>query len=168
MSAHLFDLDAEHVATTTDDWYTPRWVFKAAELTFDMDVAAPVDPDCRTVPARRYVTAAEDGLSVPWEGVVWCNPPYSKATPWVDKWSSHSDGLVLLAARSKIPWRGTVLQSADALALLTLDFHRPDGSIAQMQWAMILAARGPVCVEALARVAAVDQDSRGGYLVRPA
>lgn len=38
----LFDVDSSAVALTSDDCYTPRWVFDAMGLRFDLDVAAPV------------------------------------------------------------------------------------------------------------------------------
>jgi DNA N-6-adenine-methyltransferase (Dam) len=76
------ELTADEVAEgTTDEWYTPRWLFDAAGVTFTMDVASPLNPDHRTVPALRYLTILDDGLVTPWLGTVWCNPPYSKADP---------------------------------------------------------------------------------------
>jgi len=37
--------------------------------------------------AARYFTAADDALTCSWEsrGLVWCNPPYTRPGPWVDK-----------------------------------------------------------------------------------
>lgn len=163
--SHLFDMDATQVATTTDDWYTPRWLFDAAGITFDMDVAAPIDPEMRTVPARRHLTILDDGLVTPWEGAVWCNPPYSKATPWADKWAGHPNGLILLPALPEVHWRGVVMGAADSFALLAVDFHRPDGTTARLRWPNILAGRGD-CAGAVARVAAVDKFAHGAYLVR--
>ncbi len=160
---HLFDLHAEHVATTTDDWYTPRWIFDAAAITFDLDVAAPIDPTMRTVPARRYLTLLDDGLTSEWEGIIWCNPPYSKAEPWVDRWAAHPDGMILLPSVCEVHWLGTVLNAADAFTMLAVDFHRPDGTRARLRWPNILAARG-TCADALPRVAHADKYARGGYL----
>lgn len=166
MNDTLFDLDAEMVALTTDDWYTPRWIFTAAALTFDMDVAAPMDPDARTVPARRYLTAQDDGLTTPWEGLVWCNPPYSGSTPWVEKWAEHPTGLILVPA-VKSRWIGTLLAACDALTMLTVEFHRPGGETVPIRWLTLLAGRGEASAEAVARVAADDKHARGGYQVAP-
>src|SRR5271165_3839549 len=104
MSGTLFDVGPEDVAATTDDCYTPYWLFKAAGLVFDLDVAAPVNPAMRTCPARAYLTPVEDGLTTPWHGLVWMNPPYSKATRWVDRWATHPTGLALLAAVPETLW----------------------------------------------------------------
>lgn len=72
----------------SDDWYTPAWIFDGLGIEFDMDVAAP-DGGAPNVPARRHLTVADDGLLAPWEGTVWCNPPYSHPAPWCRKWASH-------------------------------------------------------------------------------
>ena len=94
----LFEVGAGGVADTNDDWYTPPWVFDAAGIVFDLDVAAPVDPSRRTCPARSYLTPVEDGLAQPWQGVVWMNPPFSGSRPWVERFAEHRSGLALLPA----------------------------------------------------------------------
>jgi DNA N-6-adenine-methyltransferase (Dam) len=142
MNRTLFDVSPEDVALTTDDWYTPRWLFDAAGLMFDMDVAAPVNPAYRTCPARRYLTAADDGLICEWNGLVWMNPPYSNMTPWVHRWAAHPTGLALLPAARNSAWRGVLTRSADALALID-------------------------AVEAVCRVAVRDRVAAGAYHVRP-
>src|SRR5262249_48692687 len=128
---------------------------------------APVEPVFRTCPARRYLTVLDDGLTAPWEGLVWCNPPYSRAAPWVDRWAAHAEGLALLPALPEVRWRGVLPGAADALALLGLSFGRPDGNEARLRWPCILAARGVMAVAALARVAAADPYAAGAYHVRP-
>jgi hypothetical protein len=69
---------------TSDDAYTPDWVLtlaaKALGGIIDLDPCA--DPQ-RRVPARRHFTLADDGLSEPWHGTVWLNPPYSDTTAWL-------------------------------------------------------------------------------------
>ena len=164
----LFQVSAGDVADTNDDWYTPPWLFKAAGLTFDMDVAAPVDPARRTCPARTYLTPIEDGLTYPWQGIVWCNPPYSRPGPWVDRFAEHGDGGLLLIPAAASAWLGTVLAAADALTITYAEFIRPDGRTDKPRGiSLILAARGLACSEALTRIAAADKHARGAYLVRP-
>lgn len=163
----LFEVSAADVAATSDDYYTPRWIFDAARLVFDLDVAAPVDPSRRTCPADRYLTPIEDGLLQPWEGIVWMNPPYSKPGRWVERFAAHGCGLALLPAARDTGWLGTLLASADALALISIHFHKPDGSLASARYLHILAARGEACVSAIGRIAAADKYTRGAYHVRP-
>jgi hypothetical protein len=167
MMASLFEVGAADVADTNDDWYTPPWLFDAAGIVFDLDVAAPVDPSRRTCPARAYLTPVEDGLTHEWGGVVWCNPPYSSPAPWVARFAAHPDGLMLVpAARSR--WLGLLVAAADAIALVSCEFGRPDGSkVSPGGMALVLAARGAVCAASLIRVATADKLANGAYRVRP-
>jgi hypothetical protein len=163
MSSTLFEVSPGDVADTSDDWYTPRWLFDAAGLVFDVDVAAPIDPARRTCPARSYLTPVEDGLLSAWSGLVWCNPPYSSPAPWVSKWGSHQGLILVPAARSR--WLGTLMAAAEAVALISCEFGRPDGSkVSPGGMALVLAARGDESIEALRRVAANDSIARGAFI----
>lgn len=48
---------------------------------FTLDVAA-AEHNAR---APEFYTREDDGLSLPWSGRVWCNPPYSDCGAWVRK-----------------------------------------------------------------------------------
>lgn len=66
------------------DWETPSDFFRAldAEFHFTLDVAA----DDRNHKCTAYYTEADNGLAKPWNGVVWCNPPYGREVgKWVEK-----------------------------------------------------------------------------------
>jgi hypothetical protein len=174
-AAQLFEITAADVASTNDEWYTPRWIFDAAGLTFDLDVCAPVTPEFRTCPARRYLTILEDGLATPWEGLVWMNPPYSRPGPWVERFVRHPHGLALVPPASS-PWRRPLVKFADGLALITVDgnearrgrgFGRPDGRNVSYPTALLLVARGQLAVSALEGVARADTYADGAYHVRP-
>ena len=57
----------------------------------------------------RGMRSVKDGLSQPWTGVVWCNPPYGrKIGKWVEKAvASVSEGatvVMLLPARTDTQW----------------------------------------------------------------
>ena len=47
---------------TTDDHYTPPWIFEALNVQFDMDVSAPVG-GVPWIPTKRFLTVIDDGLS---------------------------------------------------------------------------------------------------------
>ena len=48
---------------------------------FDLDVAAAP----HNAKAPKFYTREHDGLTQPWRGRVWCNPPYSDCGTWVRK-----------------------------------------------------------------------------------
>ena len=87
----------------TDLWETPQAFFDQLndEFRFDIDVCAlPENAKCDT-----YYTPEDDGLSKPWAGVCWCNPPYGRQIgSWVQMaWLSSaagSTGVMLLPART--------------------------------------------------------------------
>ncbi len=56
---------------------------------FTLDVAA----SDRNAKCSRYFTFTQDGLRQSWAGErVWCNPPYSRIGPWIDKaWRGPGD-----------------------------------------------------------------------------
>ena len=72
-----------------DLWRTPKEVFKYFndQYSFECDVAASDDNHL----CDYYFTEEIDALTYSWEiqlapGLyVWCNPPYSKPLPWIEK-----------------------------------------------------------------------------------
>lgn len=91
-----------------DDRRTPREVFDPLdeEFGFTLDVAASAE----NALTEAYYDLETDGLSQPWSGVVWCNPPYSQIGPWVEKAACeiefHADVIVMLlpANRTEQTW----------------------------------------------------------------
>lgn len=73
-----------HYSSKTDMWATPQDFFDTwdAVFNFDLDVCAtPENAKC-----DRYYTEAQDGLTQPWMGVCWMNPPYGRAIKyWMKK-----------------------------------------------------------------------------------
>lgn len=94
-------------SSKTDLWETPQDLFDQlnGEFHFNLDVCAlPENAKC-----DRYFTPEMDGLSQPWNGVCWCNPPYGrKIGAWVRSalFSSAAGNTVvmLLPARTDTRW----------------------------------------------------------------
>jgi phage N-6-adenine-methyltransferase len=129
---------------TSDDYWTPRWVFDALAIEFDLDVACPPEGPPNT-PAKSWYTQETDGLASPWIGNVWMNPPYSKTSPWVRKFINHSYGICLVPfARSK--WANELWNDADAVLMMPSTFKFDQGSIFIQT---MLAAYGETNVKAL-------------------
>lgn len=156
----LFSLPSDSIAITSDDCYTPRWVFDAMGLEFDLDVAAPHEGP-RHVPAARHYTAQDDGLSRPWDGLVWCNPPYSKFRPWAERWARHATGVLMGMTSARSMGRAVGLWYAEAVAFIDVQFERPDLPLRDVPTAIFVAFRG-VGAEPAERLAAADP--RGAVL----
>ena len=93
-------------SSLTPEWTTPRDLFDEldAEFNFELDVAS-TDENAL---CERHYTAADNGLKQPWEGSVWCNPPYGREIwKWVRKAAETDLGGVivcLVPARTDTRW----------------------------------------------------------------
>ena len=141
---------APQTQLTSDDYYTPAWVFERMGLEFDLDVCAPPG-GIPWIPAKRYFTMEDDGLLQPWEGRVWMNPPYGSATAWVSKFIAHGNG-VALVPHAKSAWHITLLAQAHATAEPERYFDFHGGSI---PYPVFFAAFGAECVDAISRLGVV-------------
>ena len=137
----------EQTETTSDDYYTPSWVFDTLGLHFDLDVASPPHPT--NVPCDRYFTQADDGLAQDWHGRVWMNPPFSKPTPWVERWLEHGNGIALLPMAKGSRWLSQIWNS-DARIVISqrIGFER-EGRITEISFPTALWAMGDDNIEAL-------------------
>jgi hypothetical protein len=89
----------------TSEWFTPKSIFEALGLTFDLDPCSP-GPG-HWVPAKRIYTKADDGLRQPWHGFVFMNPPFGgrrDQVPWLRKFFAHGNGIAIVAARTSADW----------------------------------------------------------------
>lgn len=114
MNAHTFISRTEE---TRDDWQTPLPVVQALG-SFDLDPCANIFAPTRC--ASRGLTVLDDGLSQPWEGRVWCNPPYgADARKWIARLAEHGNGIALIPPRVGSKWfHSEVFERADAVFFL--------------------------------------------------
>ena len=154
MQDSLFNYVNEDV--TTNDHYTPKWVFDLLGVTFDIDVAAPPG-GVPWIPALKSYSQADDGLTQPWHGLVWCNPPYSDILPWVRRLNKHGNGVALLP-HTKGGWRREVWGNADGITewqTLTEIRFMHQGKAKTIFPTTFLAAWGDVALKAIANVGRV-------------
>ena len=94
-------------SSATDLWETPQEFFDELnnEFHFELDVCAlPENAKCAV-----YYTPEMDGLSQPWYGRCWCNPPYGRTVgSWVEKAAQAAETgatvVMLLPARTDTAW----------------------------------------------------------------
>jgi hypothetical protein len=97
---------------------------------FDLDPCGsnPRPWDC----AGATFTEADDGLSLPWFGRVWLNPPFNRfgIADWLTRMAQHDRGITLVHARTETDWFNIVRERATALFWIAgrVIFLKPDGS----------------------------------------
>lgn len=115
-----------------DEWLTPLSILKPLGV-FDLDPCAPINRPWDT--AKKHYTIYDDGLSQPWKGRVWCNPPYGReARKWLSRLAEHGDGIALMFARTETEmFFSQVWGKAQGLLFIEgrLYFHHIDGTAAK-------------------------------------
>lgn len=119
----------ERVKNTSDEWYTPPTIFTKFGH-FDLDPCAASEPLWKI--ADTNYTASDDGLSKPWHGRVWLNPPYSRPLleRFVEKLADHGNGIALLFNRCDCKlFQDVIFKEADGILFIKgrLKFFSPDG-----------------------------------------
>lgn len=67
-------------SSATHEWYTPKKYIDAARSVLgaiDLDPASSAIAN-QTIEAANFYSLSDNGLSQPWHGRVWLNPPYGK------------------------------------------------------------------------------------------
>ena len=108
---------SSRTAGTRDDWQTPIELVRALG-DFFLDPCANCNDPTRL--AHFGFTKADDGLSKPWMGRVFVNPPYGRAArKWMQRLGEHGDGIALIPPRMGAKWfHDIVLSQATAILFL--------------------------------------------------
>lgn len=100
--------DSVHFSSKSCEWFTPQDFFDQMNVEygpFDLDpCATPTNAKC-----AKYYTQQDDGLSKPWTGTVWMNPPYGRTIKqWMRKALDESRRgatvVCLVPARTDTAW----------------------------------------------------------------
>ena len=135
----------ETAVGATTEWYTPPEFFDALRVTFDLDPASPGADVVPWVPADKHYTRVDDGLTQPWFGRVWLNPPYGpQATPFIDRMLNHGRGMLLIPARTETWNFQRAARAADRVCFLKdrLHFIRQDGAQGRAAFGSVLMVYG--------------------------
>jgi DNA N-6-adenine-methyltransferase (Dam) len=144
----------------SDDWHTPREIFAALGLRFDLDPCAPTNRAYYWVPANRIYTKDDDGLRQSWHGLVFMNPPFGGRrghVPWLRKFLAHGNGVAIVRAYTSSDWfHQYVAAEGHAQTLLfpngKTKFVRPNGTVGKEPGhGIVLIGMGRLANEALAR-----------------
>jgi len=113
----------------SDEWYTPKYIFDAMNVQFDLDVAHPDIETC--VPANHIIT--ENSLESEWFGFVWMNPPWCSTKDkrkWIDKFISHGNVVCLMPDSTSSDWWQHLANNSDGVLFTKsrVKFIKPDGT----------------------------------------
>lgn len=99
------------------DWATPQSFFDLVDDEFGFTLDSAAEP--HNAKCEDFYDEFRDGLSQPWPGVVWCNPPYGRAIgKWVEKGyreaQNGSTVVMLIPARTDTTyWHDYVMKAAE-------------------------------------------------------
>lgn len=117
-----------HVSNNSgnNEWYTPQYIIDAARKTMgkiDLDPASS-DIANRTVRATTYYSKDDDGLSKPWFGNIWLNPPYAKeligkfASAIKNRCNDYDQAIILVNNGTETEWFHDISSVASAICLV--------------------------------------------------
>ncbi|WP_231906894.1 phage N-6-adenine-methyltransferase [Cupriavidus sp. D384] len=145
-----------------DEWLTPPEIL-APLGSFNLDPCAPVVRPWDT--AANHFTFKDDGLSKPWHGRVWCNPPFGReAVKWLRRMAEHGNGIALIPARTETAmFYECVWGRADAVLFIKgrPHFHYVDGRRADFN------SGAPICLVAYGKRNAEALQRSGLGIVLP-
>jgi len=114
----------ESTYNESKEWYTPKRIFKALGIDFDLDPCSPGQDIVSWIPAKIHLTIRDDGLTTKWFGNVFMNPPYGMDTPkWMRRLSKHGNGIALVFARPDTRWFHDYIPLAEAICFIKGRIH---------------------------------------------
>lgn len=138
---------------TVDEYITPKFITDSLG-DFDLDPCSPASRRPWDT-AKNHIGLPDDGLTAPWSGRVWLNPPYGKQTPfWLEKLADHGDGVCLIPTRTETKYfQELVFNRADSVFFFKgrFKFHDVDGTLrrASPNFSSVLISYGRRNVEAI-------------------
>ena len=127
--------------TSNDEWSTPEEYIELARQVLGTINTDPASNEFAqlTVQADTFYTIDDNGLSKPWHGKVWLNPPYSRSK--LKKFALKlleemevgqcTGAIVLTLASTDTEWFHALADKASAICFTRgrVKFIRPDGSV---------------------------------------
>lgn len=126
--------------TGDEESYTPSEYIESARLVMGGITIDPASNDIaqKTVKADTYFTIDDDGLSMPWSGTVWMNPPYTALVinKFLEKAVNHyrdediSAAIILTNNNTDTSWFHNTAQLSAAICFTAgrINFLKRDGS----------------------------------------
>lgn len=130
-----------HLSSESDEWLTPSEYIEAARRTMGeitTDPATCPEANTNTVHAEVWYTKNQNGLSLPWRGCVWLNPPYgrgessaaafiAKLLEWLDRGGVQQAVTCLNLNSASALWFNSVWRTAEChvVHMGRIDFRPP-------------------------------------------
>lgn len=128
-----------HIAYNSgnNEWYTPSEYIEAAREvmgSIDLDPASSEIAN-EVVKAKAYYTAEDDGLTCPWFGNIWLNPPYAAdligqfIDALVGNRENYHQAIVLVNNATETRWFTSLVEISSAIIFPAsrVKFYMPDG-----------------------------------------
>ena len=133
---------------------TPWWFIESLEDYTNLKIQLDVCCAKNTAKAEEFysIDDGHDGIIKDWNGVNWCNPPYSDINPWAKKASYESKfgntTLMLIPDKAEVGYTREAREYADTVIHMPfrLNFLRPNGTEFLDKAGKKQGPKFPVCV----------------------
>ena len=125
------------VAVTPDDceFYTPQFILDKVYKCFEVDIGPCTPPNVHNVKAKVHYTKFDDGLTKPWDGNLFFNPPYGRfISKWIDKFTDElnqgriRNAILLVPNKTETKWFNKIADSCNLMCTIIhrLPFDNPE------------------------------------------